>query len=125
MALRRLSLTRGDDQSYNIVFKRADGTPYCIKNWTVFFTLKTNYDLPDDQASLQKIVTVFSDTTSGTSGSANISIEPEDTKDLEPGKYDFDIAVCTDDDQNFTVMKGRLDLEYDVTRTAGTAGTAA
>lgn len=123
MALRRLSLTRGDSDNYGVTFKRADGTLYNIKNWTVFFTLKTNRDLPDSEASLQKIVTTFSDTTSGTSGSANIPIIPSDTTNLEPGEYDFDIAVCTNVNENYTVLKGKFDLEYDVTRTAGTAGT--
>jgi len=124
MALKRLSLTRGDSDNYAVTFKQADGTVYNIKNWTVFFTLKTNRDLPDAQASLQKIVTTFSDTTSGTSGSANIPIVPADTTNLEPGEYDFDIAVCTNLGENYTVLKGKLDLEYDVTRSAGTAGTA-
>lgn len=125
MALKRLSLTRGDSENYGITFKKADGTLYNIKNWTVFFTLKTNWALPDAQASLQKIYTTFDDTTSGTSGSANIALLPADTADLDPGEYDFDIAVCTDQSKVYTVLKGKLDLEYDVTKSAGTAGTAA
>jgi len=124
MALRRLSLTRGDTQTYTLTFKQSDGTLYCIKNWVVFFTLKTNWSLPDAQASLQKIVTSFADSTSGTSGVAVISLDPTDTVDLEPGEYDFDIAVRTAANETFTVMKGKMDLEYDVTRTAGTAGSA-
>jgi len=124
MALRRLSLTRGDSDNYGVIFKKADGTLYNIKNWVVFFTLKTNRDLPDSQASLQKVVTVFSDSTSGTTGSANIPIIPSDTTNLEPGEYDFDISVCTNSSANYTVLKGKLDLEYDITRSAGTAGTA-
>jgi hypothetical protein len=125
MALKRLSLTRGDSQTYTVTFKRADGSLYCLKNWAVFFTLKTQYDLPDSQASLQKIVTTFADTTAGTSGVATISLNPADTVDLIPGEYDFDIAVRTAANETYTVMKGKLDLEYDVTRSAGTAGTAA
>ncbi len=124
MALRRLSLVRGDSDNYGVIFKQADGTLYNIKNWVVFFTLKTNRDLPDSQASLQKIVTVFSDSVSGTTGSANIPILPSDTTNLEPGEYDFDVSVCTNTSANYTVLKGKLDLEYDVTRSAGTAGTA-
>jgi hypothetical protein len=124
MALRRLSLTRGDSDNYGVIFKKADGTLYNIKNWVVFFTLKTNRDLPDSQASLQKVVTVFSDSTSGTTGSANIPIIPSDTTNLEPGEYDFDISVCTNSSANYTVLKGKFDLEYDITRSAGTAGTA-
>ena len=90
----------------------------------VFFTLKTNWSLPDTQASVQKIVTTFSDTTGGTSGVAAIPILPTDTVDLDPGEYDFDIAVRTAANETHTVMRGKFDLEYDVTRTAGTAGTA-
>lgn len=124
MALKRLSLIRGDSQTYTLTFKQADGTLYCLKNWAVFFTLKTNWSLPDP-GSLQKIVTTFSDTTGGTSGVATIPITPTDTVDLDPGEYDFDIAVRTAANETFTVMRGKFDLEYDVTRTAGTAGTAA
>ena len=68
MALKRLSLVRGDSQTYTLTFKQSDGTPYCMKNWVVFFTLKTNWSLPDTQASLQKIITSFPDSTSGTTG---------------------------------------------------------
>jgi len=124
MALKRLGLTRGDSQTYTLTFKKADGTLYCLKNWVVFFTLKTNHSLPDAQASLQKIVTAFADTTAGTSGVATISLAPTDTVDLEPQEYDFDISVRTSANETYTVLKGKFDLEYDVTRSAGTAGTA-
>jgi hypothetical protein len=125
MALRRLSLTRGDSRTLPLAFTDKDGLPVCLKNWTVFFTLKTHWALPDSQASLQKIVTTFSDTTSGTSGSASIVFVPADTESLEPMEYDFDIAVCTNEGLQYTVLKGKFDLGYDVTQTAGTAGTAA
>ena len=126
MAIRRLSLTRGDSKTLTLAFTGGTaGTPYCLKNWVVFFTLKTNPSLSDAQASLQKIVTSFSDSTGGTSGIATVSLLPEDTVDLNPQEYDFDIAVRTSANETFTVMKGKFSLEYDVTRSAGTAGTAA
>jgi hypothetical protein len=125
MAHKRLSLTRGNSHNYGITFKKSDGTLYNIKNWVIKFTLKTNWDLSDSDASLQKIVTAFSDTTSGTSGSAQISLIPSDTSSLDVGEYDFDIAVTTNSSSEFiTVMKGKFDLEYGVTKTPGTAGTA-
>ena len=125
MAFKRLALVRGDTKVYTITFKNAAGSPYCLKNWTVFFTLKSAYDLPDSQASLQKIITAFADTTSGTSGVATISLLPADTKDLTPGAYEYDIAVCTASSESYTVLRGKLDLEYDVTQAIGTAGTVA
>jgi hypothetical protein len=121
MALKRLSLTRGDSQTYTITFKKKDGTVWDITNWVVFFTLKTNYNLPDSAASLQKIVTTF---TAPSTGVAVISLLPQDTINLEPGEYDFDIYVRTAANESYTVVKGKFNIEYDVTRETGTAGTA-
>lgn len=124
MALRRLSLVRGDSHTFTMTFEDGSGNPYCLKNWAVHMTLKQRYDLPDSQASLQKIVTTFSDSTSGTSGIANIDFDPSDTENLEPGEYDFDVAVTTNENKIYTVMVGKFDLKFDVTRTSGTAGSA-
>ena len=125
MAQRKLSLVRGDSQDYTLTIKNSSGVPYCLKNWKIYFTLKTNYDLPDSQASLQKTVTTFADTTSGTSGVAVITLDPTDTVNLDPGEYDFDIQAVTSENKNYTLMRGKYQVEYDVTRTIGTAGTAA
>ena len=124
MALTRFSLIRGDSQTHTITFQKADGTPYCLKNWVVFFTLKTNWSLPDAQASLQKIIASFPDSVSGTTGVAVIPLLPEDTENLEPAEYDFDIAARTNANETYTVLRGKYVIEYDVTRSAGTAGTA-
>ena len=124
MAYKRLSLIRGSNQLYTMTLKKADGTPYCIKNWVVFFTAKTNFALPDSQASIQKIITTFSDTTSGTSGVALIPISAADTINLDLGEYDFDIKVLTAANEAFTPMLGKLELTYNVTQSMGTAGTA-
>ena len=125
MALRQLSSIRGDTKTLTLTFKNAAGVAHNIKNWAVHFTLKQNATQPDSQAVLQKVVTSFADTTAGTSGVAVITLNPADTVNIEPGIYDFDIAVTTSENKVYTVMRGKYDLEYDVTRTAGTAGTAA
>ena len=124
MALRQLSSVRGDTKVYTIAFKNAAGTPYNIKNWVVRMTLKQNASLPDSDAALQKTVSTFADTTSGTTGVAEIVFLPADTVDIEPGEYDYDISVTTSENKVYTVMRGKYSLDYDVTRTAGTAGTA-
>jgi hypothetical protein len=122
MALKRLTLIRGDTQTYTLAFKGGTaGTAYNLKNWMVFFTMKTSWSLPDAQASVHKSQLISIDTPTGI---AVVSLAPEDTVNLEPGEYDFDIAVRTAANETFTVMRGKMDLEYDVTRTAGTAGTA-
>jgi len=125
MAIKRMSLVRGNDVTYNMVFATAAGAAYCLKNWSVFFTIKTNPSLPDAQASVQKIVTTFPDTTSGTSGSAQVTIAAADTANLDVGEYDYDVRVTTSAGKNYTVERGKLDLLYEVTASLGTAGTAA
>lgn len=124
MAYKRLSLIRGNSQTYNLLIKNRAGVPYCLKNWVLFFTLKTNIDLPDSEASLQKIVTTFADTTAGTSGSASVSLLPEDTASLAAGEYHYDFKVRTAAGEVVTVLTGMFDLEHNVTISAGTSGTA-
>ena len=124
MALKKLSLIRGNNQLYTVTLRKADKTPYCIKNWVVYFTLNTNHTLPDSQASLQKTITTFSDSTGGTSVAASIPFYAADTANLTVMEYDFDIKVLTAASESFTVIKGKFDLEYNVTNSMGTAGTA-
>lgn len=126
MAFQRLSLKRGASDTLSVTFLKADNiTPYNIKNWTVYFTVKTNWELQDSQASIQKIITTFSDTTSGTSGVAVIPILPTDTSALDIGEYDYDITAHTNNNENYPgIIIGKLDLEYNVTQSIGTAGTA-
>lgn len=120
MALRRLNLTRGDTQTYTLQFNGStagtSGSAYDITGWTVYFTLKTDYNLADSAASLQKTV-ACTNGTSATNGIATIPIAASDTVNLSPGEYFFDIAVKTAANETYTVMKGMFDLEFDVTRT--------
>jgi hypothetical protein len=122
MALKRLSLVKGNTITYACTMKTA-GLPRCIKNWVVFFTIKPHPDVPDAQASLQKIITTFSDTTSGTSGLVNIPITAADTANMDVGEYYWDIKVLTAESESFTPGRGMFDLEFRVTNSTGTAGT--
>ena len=125
MAIKQLTLIQGNSQTYTLTFINGSSkAPYCLKNWVVYFTLKTDPSLPDIQASLQKKIISFSDSTGGTTGIASIPIVPTDTINLAPQQYDFDIKVVTAANENFTVMRGKFDLQYGVTGTVGTAGSA-
>jgi len=123
MAYKNLSMVRGDTQVYNLCFKDSNGNPFNIKNWVVKFTIKKHYGLLDSAASVQKTITTFPDTTGGTCGSAQIVLYPVDTVNLEPGEYVYDIQVTRDQNDTYTIMRGKMEIEYDVTRTPGTAGT--
>ncbi|RPH75287.1 hypothetical protein EHM76_01995 [bacterium] len=121
MALRRLSLTRGDSQTYTLTFKGGTaGTAFNLQYWQIIFTLKTNANIPDANASLKKSWFITADTPLGI---YSFALDPEDTADLAPGEYDFDIKVKTSSNEIYTVMKGKFDIEYNVT--FGTSGTTA
>ena len=125
MYARQLSITKGNSRTFNLTFKDKDEQPYCLKNWVVKFTVKSDFSLPDDQALFQKTITTFPDTTAGTSGSASIPIDPSDTVNANPDQqYDYDITVTTNAGEVYTVMKGKFLVEYKVTDIAGTAGSA-
>lgn len=44
-----------------------------------------------------------------------VRVAPYKTKDLDTGRYFYDLQIAVNSDV-FTLMKGRLQLEYDVTR---------
>ena len=115
--LTKLSMVRGDSNSYTLTFDE-NGVALNITGWTIFFTLKTNWQLPDAEASLQKIITSHSAPTAGTTV---LTLAPGDTSSLEPGTYDYDIQVLTNTGQVYTVLRGKMTLEHDVTiRITGT-----
>lgn len=114
---KNFSMTRGDSSAYTLTFTQSNGSAYNITGWTITFTLKTSYDLPDSQKTFQKIVSVHTDPTHGIS---TLSLAPADTQLLPSRNYDYDIVVNTGTD-TYTILKGKFDLQYDVTW--GTAGT--
>ena len=50
-------------------------------------------------------------------GKYRVRVAPEDTHDVEPGTYYYDLQIGLNGDI-FTVMKGKLILESDITREA-------
>lgn len=116
--LKNFSMTRGDSSAYTITFRQANGVAYNITGWTITFTLKSSYELPDASLTLQKVITVHSDPTNGISV---LNLAPADTQLLPSRIYDYDIVVTTSGGDVYTLLKGKFDLQYDVTW--GTAGT--
>jgi hypothetical protein len=104
-------MVRGDSNSYTLVFDE-DGVVKNITGWTIFFTLKTNWQLPDSEASLKKVITVHTNPTAGTSV---LTLAPADTSSLEPGIYDYDIQAKTATGDIYTVLRGKMTLDFDVT----------
>lgn len=105
----KLSITRGDTKQYNLTFTAGD-EPLDLEGYEIKFTVKGNLDDPDSDAVISKLASV----TSEPNGEAVINLTSEDT-DQNLGNYKYDIQLSNDSTVK-TVMKGTIDITYDVTR---------
>lgn len=104
-----ITMTRGDTLSFGMEVTDEEGDG--IELDTAFFTCKKSYS--DDEYVFQKSLT------SGISmieaGQYAVRVAPADTKDLDAGKYFYDLEIGVNGDV-FTVKKGVLEIEADATR---------
>lgn len=105
-----LEMTRGDTLSFGMEI-------YAIGQAldTAYFTCKNNYDdeTPLFQLSIGHGITLDSYDEDG-NYFYKVRIDPVDTQDLLDKKYYYDIQIGVNQDI-FTIAKGILTIEYDVT----------
>lgn len=81
---RNIHMIRGDTEALQVKLQKEDGTPYFLEEGDIiYFTVKSSPRT--EEKLLQKVITEFVD------GVALITIEPEDTKELNFRKYQYDI----------------------------------
>ena len=107
-----LKMTRGDTVLYAIDLRDSNGnTIEFNEDIMLYFTVKINTITND--MTFQKYTgngIEYSDIDK----KYHLVINPADTSNLNYGVYMYDITVKTDED-NFTVLKGKLTLDYEVT----------
>ena len=103
-----ITMIKGDTLSFGVEIADQDGNPLDID--TAYFTCKKNY--ADEYSAFQKALN--SGITKVEAGKYRVRIAPNDTKNLEAGKYFYDFQIGKNGDV-FTIMKGVIELEYDVT----------
>ncbi|MBO9484025.1 hypothetical protein [Salinisphaera sp. G21_0] len=104
---------RGDSYAIPIAFEGDDGQLQDLTGWTLIFTLKFHRMQPDDDAVLQKRMTV-----SGTT--AVIYLAPEDTNELTPYRYEYDLQLITPDGSAVsTIAIGKVEIQSGVTHALG------
>lgn len=103
-----ITMTRGDTLSFNIEIKDQNGELLDID--TAFFTCKKNISeyATAFQKSLEKGISRQDE------GLYVVRIAPEDTRDLEAGRYFYDLQLGLNGDI-FTIKKGVFEIEQDVT----------
>lgn len=105
MAHQNLTIVRGDTFSFGI---EIEGLNQDLDS--AYFTCKANYT--DDINVFQK--SLGNGITRSDTGRYVVRIAPEDTAELEPGKYFYDFVIGANGDI-FTVLIGMLDLIHNVT----------
>lgn len=103
-----LFITQGDEKVYNLTFGSPAG-PIDLTGATVTFTAKKR--LEDKLPAIRKIVT---DHAAPEEGKTTITLSPVDTS-IGRGAYYYDIQVVGPTIAKKTVMKGSLEITWQVT----------
>ncbi len=116
MAVNKITVNRGTTYARTIQYKE-DGVAANITGSTILFTVKaaeSDLDSTDSTALVQKDVTVH---TNPTAGISTITLNPSDTRDIEPGNYYYSIKIdkASDDVTVYELDEGRFVLDGDPT----------
>ena len=104
---------RGDTHTISLEFIGVNGA-INISDATVFFTVSAEKAPADDSAALiEKTITSHTDPTAG---KTIITLNPEDTNSIAPGKYWYDVQVKMSNGDVFSLPKDRFVLVSDITR---------
>ena len=101
-----IDMTRGDTLSFGMEFTDLDQDLD-----TAFFSVKQNIE--DDEYLFQK--SIGDGITKISTGKYAVRVAPGDTYNLPLGQYYYDLEISVNDDV-LTIIKGILDLGFDVTR---------
>lgn len=103
-----LEMTKGDTLSFGVEIVDLGQAVE-----SAFFTCKENYD--DETPIFQKSLNdgIELDHIEGSNYFYKIRIAPEDTRNIEPKKYYYDLEINLNDD-TFTIAKGILDVSFDI-----------
>lgn len=105
-----LSMVRGDTMTFGVELKDENGDIFTQDLESAYFTCKSSYDA--QTAVFQKDLNIG--ITKQSTGKYVVRVAPTDTEGIEAGKYYYDFEIGVNSDK-FTVLKGVLTIENDVT----------
>lgn len=104
---KNINMVRGDTLSFGVEFTGLDQDLE-----SAFFTVKQSFD---GEAVFQK--SIGYGITKVEDYKYRVRIAPDDTANIDAGQYYYDFEINVNSD-TFTLLKGVLDIEQDVTREA-------
>ena len=120
-----------DDRTLTVTanYKDEDGNitgPVDLAGAKIWMTVKQRSKDPDTAALFMKRNTAAggSDTeikvlTPTTDGQAEVYIVPDDTTEIDPGTYQYDIQTKLANNKTYTITRGKITFSEDVTKATG------
>jgi hypothetical protein len=108
-----LEVDRGCSKDYVLTFVDSSGSAIDITDYTIYMTVKQNFDTDstDANAVISKTITNH---TSPTTGVSTITLSNSDTE-LSVGNYFYDIAYKNTDGDKILIQEGKFKVSYSVT----------
>ena len=114
----RLAMTRGDSPVWNLIAYQADGSRLDISSGSLFFTAKSSTRQADVDAVFQKTSGDGITVTDGPNGEFTVELAGSDTNSMyAPATLKYDVQYVTTGSKAYTLLKGDLHVDADVTIT--------
>jgi len=110
-----LKLIAGNDVNLLLHFKNEDGVSIDITDFIIFFTVKSDPTLSDEETTPESEITIDVDEHDyPLEGKTKIEITNERTKDLI-GSYFYSIKIITNENKIYTIVQGLICFKKDIT----------
>lgn len=104
-------IIEGDDKSFNLTIRDAQGNPLDITGWTVFVTVKEDTSETDANALISKDITSHDDPSAGKTSFTFTSSETDGIT----GTKEYDVQTKDTANDISTVLRGEVTFSSDVT----------
>lgn len=123
LEVNKITMFIRDDRTLSVSVNQDDGTPVNLTSAKIWFTVKARTSDTDDQALIQKKNTAAGGGDDqikivvAAQGKMEVYLVPDDTEDLDPGTYIYDIQVTLASGKTYTVARDKITFKEDVTKT--------
>jgi len=111
-----------DNRTLSVSAAYEDGSATDLTGAKMWFTVKQRSSDPDANALISKKNTAAGGgdseirVTDAAAGRAEVYIVPDDTENMDPGIYVYDVQVTLADGKTYTIVRDRITLKEDVTK---------
>ena len=111
----KISIYRGDDETYVVTVTDEDGDEYTITGAALYFTVREYADASDAIVEKNSTDHPSQFTVTGTN-TFEFNILSSDTSSLTVSTYVYDFEILTYDGKRHTIAKDKFEILGDVTR---------